>query len=178
MGSSNRLSCETGSFSCHCNLHRFLQPEVLKLSFPTPQPWVVWSVSLPNYSFWFTRMQMWDHQSSATLLLPVLSPWLPVSAPPTGLDECFFFNSLVVGLLYSLIFWQFWLNFVFKFVIVLFIVQEGKVYLPTPPSWLEEAYKYSCSLFLFTYTKVSLKSLKVIFYLSSYHMYLTIVYNE
>ena len=25
-------------------------------------------------------------------------PWLPVSTPPTGLDECFFFNSLVVRL--------------------------------------------------------------------------------
>ena len=23
-------------------------------------------------------------------------PWLPISAPPTGLDKCFFFNSLVV----------------------------------------------------------------------------------
>ena len=39
---------------------------------------------------------------------------LPVSAPPTGLDECFFFISLVVGLPYSLIFCQFWLFFVFK----------------------------------------------------------------
>ena len=39
----------------------------------------------------------------------ILSIQLPVSAPPTGLDECFFFNSLVVGLPYSSIFWQFWL---------------------------------------------------------------------
>ena len=36
-------------------------------------------------------------------------PRLPISAPPTGLDECFFFISLVVGLPYSLIFCQFWL---------------------------------------------------------------------
>ena len=42
-------------------------------------------------------------------------PWLPVSTPPTGLDECFFFISLVVGLPYSLIFCQFWLFFVFIF---------------------------------------------------------------
>ena len=41
-------------------------------------------------------------------------PQLPVSAPPTGLDKCFFFISLVVGLPYSLIFCQFWLFFVFK----------------------------------------------------------------
>ena len=36
-----------------------------------------------------------------------------------SLVECFFFNSLVVGLPYSLIFCQFWLFFVFKFVVVL-----------------------------------------------------------
>ena len=41
-------------------------------------------------------------------------PGLPVSAPPTGLDECFFFISLFVGLPHSLIFCQFWLFFVFK----------------------------------------------------------------
>ena len=38
--------------------------------------------------------------------------------PPTGLDECFFFNSLVVGFPYSSIFCQFWLFFVFKFVVL------------------------------------------------------------
>ena len=32
--------------------------------------------------------------------------WLPISAPPTSLDEFGFFNSLVVGLPYSSIFWQ------------------------------------------------------------------------
>ena len=45
--------------------------------------------------------------AAAGLLAPVLqllpcpesSPsWLPISTPPTSLDECFFFNSLVVGL--------------------------------------------------------------------------------
>ena len=36
-------------------------------------------------------------------------PQLPVSTPPTGLDECFFFISLVVGLPCSSIFCQFWL---------------------------------------------------------------------
>ena len=41
-------------------------------------------------------------------------PWLPVSAPPTSLEECFFFISLVVRLPYSLICCQFWLFFVFK----------------------------------------------------------------
>ena len=42
-----------------------------------------------------------------TALLGVFSTRLPISAPPTSLNECFF-NSLVVGLPYNLIFWQFW----------------------------------------------------------------------
>ena len=63
-------------------------------------------------------------------------PWLPVSTPSTRLNECFFFDSLVARLLYSLIFWQFWLFSVFTFVVVLlFVVRGGKVYLPVPPSW-------------------------------------------
>ena len=46
MGSSNRLFCETGSFSCLLNPQSFLEPEVLKLSFPPLESWVVWSLSL------------------------------------------------------------------------------------------------------------------------------------
>ena len=53
-------------------------------------------------------------------------PWLPISAPPTSLDECFFFNSLVIRLPYSSIFWKFWLFFVFKFVVLLLVVEETK----------------------------------------------------
>ena len=34
----------------------------------------------------------------AAALLSILSAQLPISAPPTGLNECFFFNSSVVGL--------------------------------------------------------------------------------
>ena len=74
----------------------------------------------------------------ATVLLHVLSAPLPISTPPTGLDECFLFNSLVVGLPYSSIFCQFWLFLVCKFVVVLLlVVRGGTVCLPTPPSWLE-----------------------------------------
>ena len=40
-------------------------------------------------------------------------PWIPISTPPTNLDECFFFNSLVVRLPYSLIFWHFWVLFIY-----------------------------------------------------------------
>ena len=57
---------------------------------------------------------------SATILQQVLSILLPVSAPPTGLDECFFFISLVVRLPYSLIFCQFSLFFVFKLLLSFF----------------------------------------------------------
>ena len=64
--------------------------------------------------------------------------WLPVSAPSASLDECFFFNSLVVGLPYSSIFHEFWLFFVFTLVVVLLLILWGnKEYLPTLPSWLE-----------------------------------------
>ena len=80
----------------------------------------------------------------AATLLRVLSSWLPVSAPPTGLDECFFFNSLVVGLPYSLIFCQFWLLFVLKFVVVLLlVVRGGAVCLPAPLSWPEVTEEHS-----------------------------------
>ena len=51
-------------------------------------------------------------------------PGLPISAPPTSLDECFFFISLVVGLPYSSIFYQFWLFFVFKLLLSLFCLCE------------------------------------------------------
>ena len=74
----------------------------------------------------------------ATALLWVLLRVLHVSAPPMGLDECLFFNSLVVRLSYSLIFCQFWLFFVFKFVVVLLlVVGGGTVCLPMPLSWPE-----------------------------------------
>ena len=74
---------------------------------------------------------------SATLLgLPAATlpesylPGLPVSAPPTGLDECFFFISLFVGLPHSLIFCQFWLFFVFKLLSFFWLCEEAQcVYL-------------------------------------------------
>ena len=83
------------------------------------EPWVLWFVLLPSCSSWFICKQMWDcllcqslpHPFSllATPLPLVLSAPLPISAPPTGLEECFFFNSFIVGLPYSSIFCQFWL---------------------------------------------------------------------
>ena len=89
---------------------------------------------LPVYLHANVRLPALPATDSPTLVLQpppccVFSPpQLPVSAPPTGLDECFFFNSLAVRLPYSSIFLQFWLFFLFKFVVVLLVVQWGKMY--------------------------------------------------
>ena len=61
-------------------------------------------------------------QSASCHLAVCLLCLLHVTAPPTSLDQCFFFNSLVVGLPHSLIFWQFWLFFAFKLAVVLLLV--------------------------------------------------------
>ena len=64
--------------------------------------------------------------SATTLPAPILQPLpchesslpqLPISAPPASLDECFFLNSLVVGLPYSSIFCRFklFLNLLLSF---------------------------------------------------------------
>ena len=112
--------------------------------------WVVQPVLLPSSSFRFICSQMLDlpvhqplhHSSQAPApaspsILSLLSSQLTVSTPPTSLDECLSFNSLVVGLPYSSIFWQFWLFFVLKFVVLLLVMRGSKVYLPMPPSWPE-----------------------------------------
>ena len=70
---------------------------------------------------------------------PILQPLPCCAFSPTSPNERFFFNPLVVGLPYSSIIWQFWLCFHFKFFVVLPLVEQGsKVYLHTPPSWLED----------------------------------------
>ena len=74
----------------------------LRLYFPALEHWVVWSASLPHRSSRFICAQLWGHRIRQP-------PWLPISTPPTGLDKCFFFISLVVRLPFSLIFCQFWL---------------------------------------------------------------------
>ena len=60
----------------------------------------------------------------ADVLLQLLSAQLPDSVPPTSLDECLFFISLVVGLPYSSIFCQFQLFFVFKLLLSFFWLCE------------------------------------------------------
>ena len=111
-------SPEAGSFSHHLNPHRFLLPEVLRLYISALEPWIVWSVSLPSYSSQLSTHKCGTTQSNShhlaqwVLQLPPCHSFsLPVSASPAGLNECFFFNSLVVRLPYSSIFWHFWLLF-------------------------------------------------------------------
>ena len=130
----------------------------LRLYFPTLEPTVAWSASLPpaippslsmrecgaagsashhlvgsaSYSLACPIPQSattWLGPLAATLL-QVLAAWLPISAPPTGLDECLFFMSLVVRLPHSLIFCQFWLFFVFKLLSFFWLCEEAQcVYL-------------------------------------------------
>ena len=113
--------------------------EVWRLYFPILEPWVARTVSLPTCFSWFIHMQMWDHPvHQPPYYCDSSPPRLPISAPPTGLNECFFFNSLVGKLPYSSISWPFWLGvflFIFKCVVFLFVVKRGTVYLAMPPSW-------------------------------------------
>ena len=97
--------------------HRFLQPEVLRLYFPGLEPWVVWSVS--------QSFLVYLHANVGPPSVPdatpsqIVPPWLPVSTPPSNLDE----SSLVIGLPYSSIFWQFWFfGFLKKFVVPFLLV--------------------------------------------------------
>ena len=107
-------------------------------AFPVLEPWAVRSLSLPSCSFQFICLQKSD--DLVLQLLPCCAsspPQLPVSAPPTSLNECFSFNSLVVRLPYSSIFWQFW-YFLFLNLLSFWLCEKAKcTYLPVPPSWLE-----------------------------------------
>ena len=133
VGLSKELSCEAGSFSCcHLNPHRCFQSVVWGFTSPS------WNSGLGGLSPGQPAAALpagcsFAHptpQSTTSLGLPasalpwVLSTRVPVSTPPTSLDECFFFISLVVRLPYSSIFCQFWLFFVFKLLLSFFWLCE------------------------------------------------------
>ena len=138
MGLSNEFSCEAWSFSCHCNPHRCFQSEVLRLYFPALKLWVVRSVSL-----WLFppgecgTAQSASHHLARSTSHSLVSSWLPVSAPPTGLDECFSFISLVVRLPYSSIFCHFSLFLFFNLLLFFFwLCEEAQcVYLSLHLGW-------------------------------------------
>ena len=103
--------------------------------FPTLEPWVSQSALLRSCSSWFISTQMWDCSVFERLPWHASSPpGLPISVPPTNLDECFFFYSLVVGIPYSLSFWHFWL--------ILFL------------NWLLPSFSCARRQSLFTYTSI------------------------
>ena len=97
----------------------------LRLYFPQLEPWVDWSALLPTICPVYLCANVGlqgllvvrlpapfiPHSASLrrTTTTRVLSTLVPVSAPPTGLDVCFFFYLLGVGLPCCWIFCQFWL---------------------------------------------------------------------
>ena len=138
MGLSNNLSCEAGSFSCCCLNPTGVFNERFEASFPhagalgclvcfAPPLFLLVYVCANVGLLLLLAVALsagFIPQSATSLgpagLLRVLSARLPVSTPPPGLDECFFFISLVVGLPGSLIFCQFWLFFVFELLLSFF----------------------------------------------------------
>ena len=95
-------------------------------------------------------------QSATSLGLATLPrvcpPQLPVSAPPTGLDECFFI-SLVVGFPCGSIFCQFWLFFVFKLLSFFWLCEEAqcvhlRLHLVQNSVIFLSLFSYSCLYFL------------------------------
>ena len=145
MGLSNNLSCEVGSFSrCRLNPHRSFQSVVSGFLSPSWNSGLRSLSSGPPAAASPTSCSMaCPTLQSATLLihqpLPCCTsslPRLPVSTPPTSLDECVFFVSLVVGLPYSLIFCQFWLFFVFKLLSFFWLCEEAQcIYLHLHLGW-------------------------------------------
>ena len=72
----------------------------LRLYFPKLELWIAQCISLPSCPSRFICTRMWAAtlttsnslacpRPPATALLQVLSTRLPISTPPTGLDECF-----------------------------------------------------------------------------------------
>ena len=107
MGLSQGLSCEAGSFSCcRPNPHRFFHSG-LRLYFPVLEPWVAQSARSPPFVLVYLCTNVGPqgllpapfvpHSTSpgSTMATRVLSTRAAVSTPPTGLDECLFFISLV-----------------------------------------------------------------------------------
>ena len=99
MGLSNKFSCEAGSFSHCCNPHRFFQSGFEALFPPRWHPGLHGlshsSVVPPGLSTckYGTTCSTSHHLASSLLHPDCLSlPQLPASAPPTSLDECFFFT--------------------------------------------------------------------------------------
>ena len=122
MGLSNELSCEAGGFSCCYLTPTDIFSQRFEALFPRAGALGCVVCLAPQlFLLVYLHVDVGPLGPPAAAWLQVLSVQLPNSAPPTGLDECFF-NSLVVRLPYSSIFCRIWLVFVFKFVVVLLLV--------------------------------------------------------
>ena len=103
MGLSNDLSCEAGSLSCCCpNPHRHFQSEVCLGCVVCFTPRHLSGLSVRECGAAGSAsghcLSCWSHTPPVSVPpRPRESslPRLPVSTPPTGLDECLFFISLV-----------------------------------------------------------------------------------
>ena len=109
VGLSNELSCEAGSFPCCCRLN------------PTGVFNQWFEALFPHAGTVGCAVYGWVHQLPPCCESSL--PCLPIPAPPTGLDGCFFFISLVVRLPYSSIL-SILVVFVFKLLLSFFWLCE------------------------------------------------------
>ena len=140
VGTLNGLSWETGSFFWCPNPHWFLTTR----SYGALFSWY-WNPGLCSLAWGWDHLLL-RHPSQflstkrecgtthpllllqhlhTTQHLLVSLPQLLTSTPPSHLDECGFFKSLVVGLPYNVIFWQFWVLSVLRLVVILLVVVQG-----------------------------------------------------
>ena len=84
---------------------RFVPQSATSLGLPATTLWDLLAATLP--ALFHNPPRCWVCQPPP--YCKSSPPGLPISAPPTGLDECFFFSSLAVTCPYSSIFCQFWL---------------------------------------------------------------------
>ena len=136
-----------GSFF-HCpNAPWFLQPEVMGIYLPCAGTLgcVGWPGAEIAHSPCIPSNFCPPHVNVGLSVLPLPQALLPYhlsahlhdSVPPTHLDGCGFFKSLVVRLPYSSIFWSFWVLFVLRFGCNSFYGCTRRWSMPTPPFWLE-----------------------------------------
>ena len=148
VGLSKELSCEAGSFSHHCNPHRFFQSEVLRLLLLCAGALGCVVCFAPQ----FLPADLYAKVGPPCLPGAATAPALVLQPPPcheSSPPSCLSLLLLLVWMNVSLIPWlsdfhtvQFSGSsgcfFVFKCVVVLLlVVGQGKVYLPILPSWPE-----------------------------------------
>ena len=139
MDLSNDLSCEAGSLSCCCpQPPRAFSITGLRLYFPTLEPWVTWSASLPDVCPVYLCMNVVPQGLIVVRLPAPLSHTVPVSVPPwpheSSPPRCPFPPLLLVWMNVYFLFPWYRTSLPFDFLSVL-VVRRRAVCLPTPPSW-------------------------------------------